>query len=550
MQTLFLIHVEEDRRVALDLAIDLETAGYHIWCYETDNPPGPDYVERMLKAVEAATVIVVLISPRTLAKRDQVDREVYEGRGKWFIPLLWDLTQEDYEESVPKTWKETFRLPVVVSLDPNAIAETTEQITRGLQDKEIYPDRPDPVRIDHMRRERDKTRDQPGLRPRRVAEARRALVRWATIHPITIAVALLAFGAALFWMLPPGTIPVPGGHAREPWPVREFQDGSLTFNLWIEDAELAPEDDGALRTDYQKLTELLEGELGTAFKQVLHNKPELRIFRSAHFAEFAEPADCATSDARKKCVERAALTEFGIHAKVWTKFSSDKRGRQLLQRIHRVIEGRCETGYAPMPPHFDEYLNTLAKEGAKDIVAFVAEKIYQGDLHLEDRIDEALHIDKDKTLRKDFEGGLGLLAPSAPQPTWFALLARPAWGQRSPVEERGEQRDVAAVLNRFERTLESSQPENIAPVFVDMSQSQKDSLQRYFDHMEGHSLKVEFVAPITIDFDGVTATASFLRVDKFRDKETHEDVELAVRLVAVLVKVDGEWKIQSLKKPS
>ena len=45
-----------------------------------------------------------------------------------------------------------------------------------------------------------------------------------------------------------------------------------------------------------------------------------------------------------------------------------------------------------------------------------AKDIYQGDLNLEDKIDEVLHIDKDKALKKDFEGVLGLLAPSTPQP--------------------------------------------------------------------------------------------------------------------------------------
>jgi hypothetical protein len=80
-----------------------------------------------------------------------------------------------------------------------------------------------------------------------------------------------------------------------------------------------------------------------------------------------------------------------------------------------------------------------------------------------------------------------------------------------------------------------------------MPLEQRDALQRYFDNVT--DLKVAF-GPPEITVQGDTARAAFTRQDQFKDKQSGEHTSLAIRLVAVLVRSNGAWKIESLQKAS
>ncbi|MFC2021478.1 toll/interleukin-1 receptor domain-containing protein [Chloroflexota bacterium] len=53
MSDIFISHVEEDSVVALEIALELEEAGYTTWSYEIDSMPGPSYLVQTGEAVEA-----------------------------------------------------------------------------------------------------------------------------------------------------------------------------------------------------------------------------------------------------------------------------------------------------------------------------------------------------------------------------------------------------------------------------------------------------------------------------------------------------------------
>jgi hypothetical protein len=103
------------------------------------------------------------------------------------------------------------------------------------------------------------------------------------------------------------------------------------------------------------------------------------------------------------------------------------------------------------------------------------------------------------------------------------------------------------VLEKLRAALESRDFAQVSPLFVSMPAAQQESLQQYFAHVT--DLRVAFGQP-DITLNGETAAASFLRRDEFRDQETKEPVRIAIRLVAMLARTNGTWKIRSLEKPS
>ena len=98
MSDIFISHVEEDERIALEAARGLEAAGYTTWYFERDGLPGVSYLEQVDEAIEHCHSILVVISPDSLGSW-QVDREVeraHEG-GKHFVPVLSGIQHVEFQ---------------------------------------------------------------------------------------------------------------------------------------------------------------------------------------------------------------------------------------------------------------------------------------------------------------------------------------------------------------------------------------------------------------------------------------------------------------------
>jgi hypothetical protein len=131
-----------------------------------------------------------------------------------------------------------------------------------------------------------------------------------------------------------------------------------------------------------------------------------------------------------------------------------------------------------------------------------------------------------------------LLASSLP---WFVGVAS---AQGPP---GGSEQEVRNVLDKLRSALQTRNAGQVEPLYASMTPQQRAALQRYFDNLD--SLQVTF-SDTDVTVEGNKARAAFLREDKFKEKDTGESSSLAIRLVAVLVRSDGDWKIQSLQKPS
>ena len=120
----------------------------------------------------------------------------------------------------------------------------------------------------------------------------------------------------------------------------------------------------------------------------------------------------------------------------------------------------------------------------------------------------------------------------------------------SPAEAWAQQQDEAGVkqlLERYRTALEAKNMEQLASIYLSLSDNTRDALNRYFQ--SANDLKVQF-SDVTVLFEGDEALATFTRSDKFKDVQTGRDVNLEVRVSTVVAKAEGAWKIKALRKPS
>jgi hypothetical protein len=130
---IFVSHVEEDAGVAIELAQELERAGFTTWYYERDCLPGPDYLLQVPVAIDQSRVVVVVISPHSLSS-NQVTSEIvkaYEAR-KSFVPLLLGITHAEFQQRQP-VWRQALGASTSLSLPTSELAAVFPRIIAGVR---------------------------------------------------------------------------------------------------------------------------------------------------------------------------------------------------------------------------------------------------------------------------------------------------------------------------------------------------------------------------------------------------------------------------------
>src|SRR5262249_14754677 len=149
----------EDAGLALELAEGLERQGYATWCYELDNPGSVR--SGISSAIRESRALLVIVSPWSLAKRDEVGEEITLGREgkKHFIPLLYEVSEAEWKNDLPEGWRTAFadsqRLSLV-SLAPPNLGEALERLRRTLGSYGIEPGSPDYKRVFELRTARER----------------------------------------------------------------------------------------------------------------------------------------------------------------------------------------------------------------------------------------------------------------------------------------------------------------------------------------------------------------------------------------------------------
>lgn len=134
MKDAFLSHVEEDRDIAEAIAANLEASGCSAWYYERDSVPGSSYLLQTMQAIEEAKCFLFLVSPTSIARHRQVDRELIRAHeaDKHIIPILIDIGFRDLRERRPE-WCHAIGANVGVELTSESVQLVMPRLLRGLQ---------------------------------------------------------------------------------------------------------------------------------------------------------------------------------------------------------------------------------------------------------------------------------------------------------------------------------------------------------------------------------------------------------------------------------
>jgi len=143
MGQVFISHVEDDEDVALQIAPALEGHGFTTWCYERDaRGIGPDYRDRLVGAIQACDLMVVLVSEACLGSK-QVDSEITIGQeeGKRFAPVLLGVTRAQLNARRP-AWRHAFGAATSSRIDRSQVGSAIAGMLDGLRELGIQPANP------------------------------------------------------------------------------------------------------------------------------------------------------------------------------------------------------------------------------------------------------------------------------------------------------------------------------------------------------------------------------------------------------------------------
>jgi hypothetical protein len=107
--------------------------------------------------------------------------------------------------------------------------------------------------------------------------------------------------------------------------------------------------------------------------------------------------------------------------------------------------------------------------------------------------------------------------------------------------------EIEIFFKEYKAALEDENVGAFADINVKFDKRGRDSLQQYFDIADDLRVNISD-EDIAVEGDGVVAT--FTRSDQFRTHGNGKDVQLEVRLSALLTNQGGHWKIRALRKPS
>ena len=142
MKDIFIIHAAEDSAAAVDIARELEAAGYTTWYSERDSLPGGSYPVPDSEEIKQARAVVLLISRRSIDSKD-VSIEVFEAyqHEKPFLPILVHLKQREFQELNPP-WRTCLQATATIELPSAGVSAIMGRLLSGLNALGITPGLP------------------------------------------------------------------------------------------------------------------------------------------------------------------------------------------------------------------------------------------------------------------------------------------------------------------------------------------------------------------------------------------------------------------------
>jgi ketosteroid isomerase-like protein len=486
----------------------------HVFRDVADIYAGDDFRQAIEREIGRSDVVLVVIGPRWLSLHDDKHRpriddphdllrlEVASAltRNTRVIPVLVDRAPVPSESALPGDLKALARR--------NAV-----EIRDGAWDDDVRR------LVQSIKAGRGSWRRQIGAW---LSDGQTRPTRWSLL---ALALAALAVTAVLLVRPPSPSPPTPERPQKIPMK-----------SVWVRNPKLEGDNlDSASRSVREKMESALLKIAGTSKRT-----SNLEIVEDDAVIDRLLYEGCPDRDQAFRipsCSKQLAIDRLGIGAEVVPTFrATEKVGSVTLAlRIGRGVGiGRMTEKQTQ-----DGFYDALADWGAEQVALYLQLKRKQIDVALENA----------RKRQKLLEGTLfGAVDPSSAEPGGPTSLLRlffrgVAWAQAP--SDTSEQ-EVRKVLDHLRSALQTRQAVEVAPLYASMTSQQRDALQRYFDNLQ--SLQVTF-SETDVSIQGDTARAAFVREDKFKDKDG-ESSSMSIRLVAVLVRSDGSWKIQSLQKPA
>ncbi|GIW44486.1 MAG: hypothetical protein KatS3mg077_1768 [Candidatus Binatia bacterium] len=121
--------------------------------------------------------------------------------------------------------------------------------------------------------------------------------------------------------------------------------------------------------------------------------------------------------------------------------------------------------------------------------------------------------------------------------TWWSLgWAAPVWAE----EVRSLEEEASDLLGRYRKALTRKDVEAFAQLYVEFPSSRRATLARYFENAVDLQVEIE---DVHVERQGEDMVISFLRRDRFTDRESGKPVTLEVRLTRRLVRTAQGWLI-------
>lgn len=139
MTHVFISSVDADALLALAVSDRLRAAGYITWHYKHQEVPGANFLQAIGKAIDTSDIVLVLITPSTLAS-EHVDREIVEALNarKHFLPVLVGISYDELRLR-RREWAIAFGATASLLLAPEAMAQAVSHITQALQALGVAP---------------------------------------------------------------------------------------------------------------------------------------------------------------------------------------------------------------------------------------------------------------------------------------------------------------------------------------------------------------------------------------------------------------------------
>jgi len=137
-------------------------------------------------------------------------------------------------------------------------------------------------------------------------------------------------------------------------------------------------------------------------------------------------------------------------------------------------------------------------------------------------------------------------ARHAGRAAWRAIaqsIGRGAWPASAAYADDVEQ-EVRSLLEEYRRAHVAKDLDRLAAVYVSFPAHQREATGAYLQNALG--LEVE-ISDIEIASHDKELTVSFLRRDRFTDSETGEATVVEIRVIKILVRDNGAWKLASVR---